>query len=621
MAHRALSILLVATALLVGSPGAALAQTILMTAGMQSFSFANDATLQNTGGENLWSSGMQLTINGVPYTGGAPTTSADGRTLTFASTTLSGLSVQRSVYVPATGSHDFARWLDVLANSSGSAVTVTVAINTSITSFGGISVTGSSSGDATVSTTDDWFTMTPGSSPFGGTNPIVGAVVQGAGATVRTATETGGPGGGPGGAPGMTWTFSTMVPPFSRISFVSFLAQHATADTAALSTDVTYLAAAPDEAMVGLDDYLDSIVNFPGDTPGAPRIRFAGATLANEGDMVEVVATVTDDGVATPTWTWDTNGDGVFGELPDATTYTVPGADAIGGVLLRIGVQATNGTAMSQRYRSIEVVNMPPTIGPPDPPTTTSSGASYGYQINAVDHSAGVLTYTCTRCPGTMTVSSGGYVSWSPSDTDVTMPAMPDHVLITVTDPGGLPATLMWDLTVLADHPPGRPSTIYPNGIAVASLTPRLVAGNATDADGDLLTYLFELDTVDTFDSPGRLVSPPVAQTDGYTAWTPTAALQSGTPYFWRVHANDGVADGESAMTSFFTAGTPPPRDAGAPDGSTLPDGGMPPHDGGTVPPPRGGCSIASGAPDAGFLAIFGVVAVLGATRRRRAGA
>src|SRR5690349_3650347 len=166
MSPRAFSIF-VLVALACVAPRVARAQTILMSPGGQTFQLGNDGNLQNTGSLSLWTTGFQLVVNGSTYAGsGAPVMSTDGRTLTFGATTLGGLSVQRIAYVPATGTHDYVRWVNTLANSSGSAVSATVAINTMISGFGTSSVTGSSSGDMIASSADDWFTINPGSSPW-----------------------------------------------------------------------------------------------------------------------------------------------------------------------------------------------------------------------------------------------------------------------------------------------------------------------------------------------------------------------------------------------------------------------------------------------------------------------
>ena len=104
----------------------------------------------------------------------------------------------------------------------------------------------------------------------------------------------------------------------------------------------------------------------------------------------------------------------------------------------------------------------------------------------------------------------------------------------------------------LANNAPGVPLTLAPalNGVAT-SLDVILSAGNSADIEGDPLTYQFEIDTVNTFDSPNKQVSPAVAETVGNTSWAPTT-LMDNTRYYWRVKANDGLADSEWETAYFF---------------------------------------------------------------------
>ena len=67
-----------------------------------------------------------------------------------------------------------------------------------------------------------------------------------------------------------------------------------------------------------------------------------------------------------------------------------------------------------------------------------------------------------------------------------------------------------------------------------------LTIQNSTDADGDLLTYVFEVDKVDTFDSSEKASSGQVIQAGGgNTSWT-TPTLVENSRYWWRVKAQDG---------------------------------------------------------------------------------
>ncbi len=100
---------------------------------------------------------------------------------------------------------------------------------------------------------------------------------------------------------------------------------------------------------------------------------------------------------------------------------------------------------------------------------------------------------------------------------------------------------------------PTAPTISAPvNAAEVATFIPTLTVMNATDPEHDDLLYAFELDTVNTFDSPNKQMSGLTAEGSGTTSWTP-AALNENTTYYWRAKANDGLADSPwMAAGSFF---------------------------------------------------------------------
>jgi hypothetical protein len=111
-----------------------------------------------------------------------------------------------------------------------------------------------------------------------------------------------------------------------------------------------------------------------------------------------------------------------------------------------------------------------------------------------------------------------------------------------------------------ANDAPGAPGIIAPQlGEEVAASQLNLTIGNAVDQDGDILTYIFELDTVNTFDSPALTTSGSIDEGSSSTQW-PVGGLLEDTVYYWRAKANDGAADGPWAAGRFFvnTANQPP---------------------------------------------------------------
>ncbi|WP_369348352.1 hypothetical protein [Stenotrophomonas sp. JAG2] len=63
---------------------------------------------------------------------------------------------------------------------------------------------------------------------------------------------------------------------------------------------------------------------------------------------------------------------------------------------------------------------------------------------------------------------------------------------------------------------------------------------NSIDADGDPISYVFEIDVVNTFDSSSRQTSPAIAaDSSGSTGWQVTGLVEN-QHYYWRVKASDG---------------------------------------------------------------------------------
>jgi hypothetical protein len=94
---------------------------------------------------------------------------------------------------------------------------------------------------------------------------------------------------------------------------------------------------------------------------------------------------------------------------------------------------------------------------------------------------------------------------------------------------------------------PGKPQIVQPaSGSTVAGDLVALEVA-ATDTNGDGLSYLFELDRSDSFNSPAR------RRYEGSTLWNATG-LTDNTRYYWRAKAYDGKADGEWVTGSFLVS-------------------------------------------------------------------
>lgn len=99
---------------------------------------------------------------------------------------------------------------------------------------------------------------------------------------------------------------------------------------------------------------------------------------------------------------------------------------------------------------------------------------------------------------------------------------------------------------------PTAPAVVSPApGGTVTVPDPVLVATNSTDADGELLTYVFEIDTVPSFDSGAKQSSAEVVQQAGGTTLWRASGLVENMRYHWRVKAQDGTSESAWAAATF----------------------------------------------------------------------
>jgi hypothetical protein len=99
-----------------------------------------------------------------------------------------------------------------------------------------------------------------------------------------------------------------------------------------------------------------------------------------------------------------------------------------------------------------------------------------------------------------------------------------------------------------------------PDGQTTTSTT-ALTIQNSTDAENDLVTYVFEIDTVSTFDSGNKRTSGEIIQTTSTTtSWTVDKLLENQR-YWWRVKASDGRAESAWVVGNFLmnAVNDPPP--------------------------------------------------------------
>ncbi|HEX4960577.1 MAG TPA: hypothetical protein VF173_07040 [Thermoanaerobaculia bacterium] len=123
--------------------------------------------------------------NGPATTECPGTTSGVNRQVVFPVQTAGSIQMQRKVFVPDNDS--FARWLNYFTNTSGSPQTVTAVIANNLGSDSNTVIVSSSNGNNTAEITDTWVTTFQNYSGTTSSDPRLGHVLQGTGATVQLA--------------------------------------------------------------------------------------------------------------------------------------------------------------------------------------------------------------------------------------------------------------------------------------------------------------------------------------------------------------------------------------------------------------------------------------------------
>jgi hypothetical protein len=96
--------------------------------------------------------------------------------------------------------------------------------------------------------------------------------------------------------------------------------------------------------------------------------------------------------------------------------------------------------------------------------------------------------------------------------------------------------------------------TVKPlNNMVVPPGQQRLVVSSPRGYDSTGFNYFFELDTLDTFNSPGLVTSGAVTPASAWGEWL-TPSLPSGKVYFWRARTQHGSLVGNWVTSSFSTS-------------------------------------------------------------------
>ncbi len=177
-------------------------------------------------------------------------------------------------------------------------------------------------------------------------------------------------------------------------------------------------------------------------------------------------------------------------------------------------------------------------------------GDAITYQVQVYSDAA--LQTLATQSPDLPEDASGstGWTVGMPLSNHVTY-----HWRVAAKDALGaqMPTAARWFLVNTGNAAPTDPVLLSPAvGGQSTSVNTALTIQNSTDADNDLLTYVFEIDTVNTFDSGDKRTSGQVIQSaTGSTSWAVTGLVENKR-YWWRVKAQDGRAESAWVVGDFL---------------------------------------------------------------------
>lgn len=183
---------------------------------------------------------------------------------------------------------------------------------------------------------------------------------------------------------------------------------------------------------------------------------------------------------------------------------------------------------------------------------------------NSIDIDGDALTYyfeVATDEAGEHIVASAGNIAPGSQGTTLwqVQPTLAEGALYywraVVTDEHGASTATEWSSFFVnpTNTAPTVPLLLAPvGGVDIATLPVYLQLTNSSDADGDAITYTFQVDTVPTFDSSNVFTSGPVPTDPGGTTSYPLISLSDNTTYYWRAMASDGIASSQWSSEATF---------------------------------------------------------------------
>jgi len=565
-----------------------------------------------------------------------------------------GIVVHREFYVPPpSDGGEYARYLDVLENPTGSPVEVEVRIGGGLGTFNAETpLTGDAPAylpgspqrqirDQLAEPQDLWVIQDDRDA---GGIPSLLHLIRGAASEqdddlvrpVAVATD----------ASSFSWTYRFTIPAGGRRALLTFALQAATRDAAVAEAE--RILALPDDVLVEIPrDIWPDVANWQvGDLP---RVFFDAPRAIDEGLPITVGITVDDPEGDPATWSVDVPtapgapaGDGDFSDGTDVTEVTIPGELTDGDMELRVFVRAhPMGEPDRARVRGliVNVRNVPPRITSRPSTPLLAVGNTWAYDIEFED----VPAESSLATPPGFVVGLDGDFTRRPDGMTGPLPAMREDgslvgelrwdvqrdqrgqsfpLTVKVTDAAGGEAVQEFDLIVSGNRPPESPVILGPlpltdtdpGPVRINERQPLLRIENAPDPERDEVRYHYRVATESGFadenviartqgadDVPLPFDEALVEGDAGETSWQVPIRLEPGA-YFWEVRAIDEQgAVSDPRFATFYVQGL------------QAPDAGPPP------PPDRGsdGCRIGGTAAPSLLLLALAPLAVLRRRRRR----
>jgi len=201
---------------------------------------------------------------------------------------------------------------------------------------------------------------------------------------------------------------------------------------------------------------------------------------------------------------------------------------------------------------NVEVATGLPVLSWTNSADADGDGISYTVQV----YSDPALTAVVASATG-LAGDESGTTSWTVNE-PLTNHATYYWRVIAIDSHGAETPTIARPFIVnTGNTPPSDPVVVGPlDSSDVASQSVTLTIQNSVDAEGDLITYLFEIDTVPTFDSGNKRTSGQIIQGGGsMTTWT-VDQLVENQHYWWRAKAQDGRAESAWVSAGFLMNAT-----------------------------------------------------------------